>query len=497
VFEKCGLVLRHFRTRTEPYHEDYTLGKEALLARAIEEVRSTVGAGSLFFVEDTSIRIEAISSSAHDSPGLAAKEWFASTSFAAFDQTLQKLGNDRRATVKSDIAVHVPGLPRPVFFHGETRGTVALSAPDFPASVQHPWLTPLTFNGWIVPDGSRKRLGEMSFEESWIYDFRIGSLLELIYRLEEYTAALNLPTSAYSRRAATGAPAQLPLLDMKRQILIVVGRTCAGKTTMGERLSSEHGFTFFEASSVLRTFGRPSNAPLGATEQQLAEHVLKQFGPDAVARKLLDLVAGSNIERLVISGFRTIEELECLRGHFPEAKVLFVDASDRTRYERRIKRARTDESLSFEQFNSLDRDQWNFGLLRVAEALADIRVMNEGSLEEYYARIAAVASDELGNHIPGVSLMLNPRHGSDTNQLIRCLEVLEEAGRPLDCGEIETLTKRSGIGVRHNNANKVLKSAPELAPRLDMPGSRVRYRISDAGRAYLRLIRQRESSRCE
>lgn len=492
VFEKAGLILRHFRTKTEPYHEDYSLGKHELLARALEEVRNRVGVGSIFFVEDTSIRIEVLSTPADDVPGLAAKEWFASTAFESLDIALKARGDDRRATVKSDIGVLIPGLQRPIFFHGETMGLVAVTPPAFSASVAHPWLTPATFNGWIIPDGARKCLGEMSFEESWPYDFRVHALQLLIERLEEYTAALNLPTSAYSRRAATAAASQLSLLDSKRQVLIVVGRTCAGKTTMGERLSFQHGFVVFEASAVLRTF-QSETVPGGPhPEQQFAKSILADYGSDAVARKLLDLIDGTDMERLAVTGFRTIEELECMRGHFPEAKVVFVDASERTRYERRIKRARADESLSFEEFNELDRSQWSFGLLRVAEELADVRIMNEGTLDDYYSRIAAVATDNLSGQVTGVSTMLHPRHAADSNQLVRSLEALEEEARPLDCGEIEAITTRFGTPVRHNNANKVLKTAPELAARIEMPGSRVRYRISDAGRAYLRLVRAKE-----
>lgn len=497
VFEKCGLILRYFRTTTEPYEEDYALGKEGLLTRAIEQVRSRVGVGSIFFVEDTSIRIDALSDRDRDFPGLSAKEWFSSTTFETLNETLLTRNNDRYATVKSDIAVHIPGLPRPSFFHGETRGDIASSPPTFVASSSHPWLTPTTFNGWLIPHGARKRLGEMSFEESWSYDFRVESLQRLIDRLEEYTAALNLPASAYSRKTTARAASQLSLLETQREVFIIVGRTCAGKTTMGEHLSLQYNFQVFEASSVLRTFRSPTDEATQVTEQQFAERILKRFGADAVARKLLDLVDGSNIERLAVTGFRTIEELECMRGTFPEAKIVFIEASERTRYERRLKRSRTDEALSFEAFNTLDRSQWNFGLLRVAEELADIRITNESSLEDYYGRIAAIMTGNPDMEVSGVSTMIKPRYGSEANQLLRALEALEQAARPLDCAEIQDATGRSGFPVRHNNANKVLKAAPELAQRIEMPGSRVRYNISDSGRAYLRIMRTRESARAE
>ena len=81
VFQRFGIPLSHFKSKGDPYSEDYSGTKEHLLARAIDEIKGSVGSGSLFFVEDTSVTIDALSSPALDFPGLAVKEWFARTSF--------------------------------------------------------------------------------------------------------------------------------------------------------------------------------------------------------------------------------------------------------------------------------------------------------------------------------------------------------------------------------------------------------------------------------
>jgi hypothetical protein len=119
---------------------------------------------------------------------------------------------DRRAIIKSDIALYVPTLSHHIFFHGETAGRVALSEPSFSASHQYPWLTPSTFNGWFIPDGSNKRLGEMEFEESLRFDFRAKSLSALITRLEEMNSALNLSAPFYTVRKAPSPAAGEQLL---------------------------------------------------------------------------------------------------------------------------------------------------------------------------------------------------------------------------------------------------------------------------------------------
>ncbi len=140
MFVRFGYTLRHFRGRREPYDEDYSLGTEQLLTRAIEQVNAEFGVRSMFFVEDTSLRLEALSEKS-DYPGLGVKEWFSNTTFQELDHQIGVRGGNRCAIIKSDIALYVPTLSHPVFFHGETQGTVATSPPTFarrPAPAQAP-----------------------------------------------------------------------------------------------------------------------------------------------------------------------------------------------------------------------------------------------------------------------------------------------------------------------------------------------------------------------
>lgn len=355
VFDRVGLRLQHFRSNTEPYAEDYSLGKARLLTRAIDEVKARVGRGMVFFVEDTSLRIEALSGN-EDVPGLAVKEWFRATAFADLDSLLIGNGGDRRAVVKSDIALHLPGLRRPVMFHGETAGQVAQTPPSFAPSVQHPWLTPHTFNGWFVPDGAVKRLGAMSFEESWKHDFRVRAMLDMITRLEEYAIILNISPPAYVRRARLGVAGQQTLWRSDRQIVVVVGRTCAGKTTFAERAADAHGFRYLEASGLLRMLAEGAVDP-SLTAFEAAGAFLSANGADVVARKVVEIIGMETDRNVVISGFRTVEELDVLKRAVPEARVVLTEASERTRFERHLARGRLDGDTSLEAFRRLERNK--------------------------------------------------------------------------------------------------------------------------------------------
>jgi len=491
VFGRSGLILHEFKSRREPYSEDYGASKEVLLERAVSEILGSVGSGSLFFVEDTSLRIDAMSTETEDYPGLEVKEWFPKAKFKDVDEVLRAKGN-RSAVIKSDIALHLPGLRRPIYFHGETRGVIADQLPDFEENRQFPWLTPHSFNGWFVPEGATRVLGQMSLEESWQYDFRTRALERLISRLEEYTATLNAPSSAHTKKEIDAPLDQLSLLPPPedQKVFVVVGHTCAGKTTFGE-YAQNAGLNFVEASGVLRMIAQ-SEGLSDSDSFSLAQTTLDQFGPDVVARKVVQLYP--KIDRgLVITGFRTIEELEFFKKHVASAQVVLIEASERTRYQRHLERGRYGSIRSLEQFRTHDVKQWSLGLLRVAEDFADVRIVNEGTKDEFYMRIDALMRERELVGISGISTRVQPRHDADENQLFRCLGSLDDAGRPLSCDEIQEATGVSGSPVRHNNANKVLKRVPELARRLELEGTRVRYEITNAGRAYLRYMRSRSS----
>lgn len=485
LLEKYGLNLAHFKSKTDPYFEDYSLGTEVLLERAIEEISRSVGHASLFFVEDTSLRLEALSDTGADYPGLAVKDWFQQIGFRELDRQLKRRGNDRRASIRSDIALHLPGLERVVYFHGESRGEVASTPPRFAESVQHPWLTPNTFNGWFVPNGATKRLGELSFEESLRYDFRAKSLTELVHRLEEYAAALNLPSGAYSRPTRVADTGQLSLLGGPAPLVMAIGRTCAGKTTFGEYCSLALGLKCIEASSVLRLLsGRRVDEPRAALE--MAKTVLGSQGLAVVAERIVEVFADELRSGAVITGFRALEEVMAVRRLYPHAKLVWIESSERTRYYRHLSRGRGGGELKgVQEFRSLDRNQDEFGLLGVGRLVADAQLGNEGTMEEYHRKIRSVLESSPGPK--SVALVRGIVRRRAQSQLYRCLRVLEEAGSALASNDIAARASAGGASILANNVNKTLRAVPMLAERLESGSSEIRYALRDSGKVFLRL----------
>ena len=481
IFMRSGYQLSHYRSQHEPYDEDYSLGTAGLLSEALKQVSQEFERRSVLFVEDTSVRVEALSDET-DYPGTRVKEWFAETSFDDLDRQIALRGGSRRCTVKSDIALRLPSLSRPIFFHGETSGRVADSAPSFEASPQYPWLTPDTFNGWFVPDGSNRRLGEMEFEDSIAFDFRAKSLKLLIERLEELNAVANLGRwNHIARRPAdanAGVGNQLSLLPAERRdVLIVIGHKCAGKSTFSDFLTGNRSGVFaLEGSTLLRQIAAEEGEQIGRSADALA--FLGQRGWDVVARRAAEYVARENADLSVITGMRTVEEVLWLRSALPAARVVLIEADARTRFERHLRRARPDDARTFRDFAMLDEEQMGFGALRVAHEIADVVIRNDADLNSYWRRIDELVAT------PGPF----PSTRTGTSELHRSLRALRRIGRAATCDEIAAVTAEQGPAVRKYNNNRALKSVPEFATRVEKRGELLRYRLSVRAPALLRLL---------
>jgi inosine/xanthosine triphosphate pyrophosphatase family protein/dephospho-CoA kinase len=500
VFMRFGLPLRHSRDRLTaeaiPYAEDYSSGQEDLLSKAISEIRRRGGSnGSYFFIEDTTIRIEALSGN-REFPGLRAKEWFQETSFDELDLQLSEAG-DRRASVRSTIALWVPGLDRHLVFTGETEGEVANTPPDFEVNPTYPWLTPHNFNGWLIPRGARSRLGEMSFEESWNHDFRVQALEKLVDRLEEYAIALNAPPQLIQRRVRTG-PQQEVLFDVERPLFVVVGPTCSGKTTFADYASGS-GYAAIDASSVVRGLALERTGKATDT-RDFARKLLKDEGPDVVARKVSSLIGDNWGPRgIIITGFRAIEEIEHIRSTHRNVIVVSVEAEQRIRFNRYLRRGTRRQLDSFDDFRQHDEEQYQFGLLEVAGELADVRIENVHSLHHYqnqveYVMGLAPVPEASRSGPPNGVVSVRPIEELEHSQLYRCLVVLKDEGRPLTTQEISRRLP-ADKAVRFNNANKMLKRYPALAARFESREHNVRYQVTSSGLAYLRALESRASRR--
>ena len=385
-----------FRQRT--YHADYfeprvSSRRELLDASYRSAVAQCQKAGiatrnQIFILEDTSVRIEALSSGAQEVPGLDIKYWMHGMTFESVDQFLKLEGNDRRATVRSDVLLHVPLGHRQswgteqeyLVFEGEQEGSVVEGELVYETNLVYPWLDNETFNKWFVPIGAKAPLGSLGIEEANKYDFRRESFGKLFGFLER-VGALELD------------PVQAMLSLDQAPNYILCGYTCAGKTVASQHLAQQFGYEHIEASdfmylSYYYRHGYQSEVSIG----DFAEQALEQK-PEIAAERVVQYVEENLFLPIVISGFRAWAEVEWLRRSLSYSgkrfQVIFVEAERSERFRRLGARGRIGDDISFSRFLERDGQQQRMGLEEVRSGVDTTEWMNGGTLEAYFGIVEA------------------------------------------------------------------------------------------------------------
>ncbi len=161
-------------------------------------------------------------------------------------------------------------------------------------------------------------------------------------------------------------------------VYVLVGHSCTGKTT-ARRYLERRGFVGYEASEVVKR-------RLTSHRIQDVAEMLKQFGRDIIARDLLSLI--ESCVPTVISGFRTPEEIQCLRKAH-KAVVIGLIAPHEVSYARSCQRGRDSyPDLASFSARQLVPDE-RLGLAQVM-AEADVTLDNVSDLQTLYDELDAV-----------------------------------------------------------------------------------------------------------
>jgi len=352
-----------------------------------------------FILEDTSVVIHALSSERNEVPGLDIKYWMQDNDFDSVDALLKTKGNHRACTVRSDILLHLPKKLKDIHgveyivFTGYSDGYICENERVIKTSPLYPWLDNKTFNKWFVPKAYKDQnipVSELSIDKADQHDFRKNAITKLINFLGRQDL------SSYQRRYRE---IDLPTLFSPPTFLLL-GSTCAGKSTLAEYVSKKFGYYHIEASDFMhleyyRRHGVGSSVNIG----DFAEQVLIE-NPKIVADKVVEFCKDIDAP-FIISGFRTPIEVEIFTtSHNRHTHVVFIDTKQSIRYERCLARKRDDAAYTFDKFQKKDLQQYNMGIDLLEKNTKD-RLANDLSYEDYYKSF---------NQIYGIDILGFPRN---------------------------------------------------------------------------------------
>ena len=181
-------------------------------------------------------------------------------------------------------------------------------------------------------------------------------------------------------------------------IIGLTGKNASGKGEVAAYLKSR-GFTFYSLSDVLREeLRRRRKAVTRNNLIFLGNKLRDEYGPSVLADKILKRIEDDH--HYVIDSFRNPEEVKAFRRMTRDFRLVSVEASPRTRFDRMHLRNREQDATTYKEFVQQEKRELTSSEptkqnLRATAALADVRVPNDGTIDQLHDRLSRLFSQML------------------------------------------------------------------------------------------------------
>jgi dephospho-CoA kinase len=176
-------------------------------------------------------------------------------------------------------------------------------------------------------------------------------------------------------------------------ILGITGTIGAGKGAVVDYLVKEKGFTHYSARDFLVQEILSRDLPMNRDSMHsVANEVRSRYQASHIIKTLYARAAAAGHDA-VIESVRATGEAEFLKEN--GVMLVAVDADQKLRYERIVKRGSVTDDIDFVTFvmqekKELQSDDAHGQNLLGVMAMADYRIENDGSMEELHAKVDEV-----------------------------------------------------------------------------------------------------------
>jgi len=173
------------------------------------------------------------------------------------------------------------------------------------------------------------------------------------------------------------------------QVIGIVGLPASGKGEFS-RIAAELGVPVIVMGDVIRNAVKEAGLPPTDENMGLIANRLRQAeGMDAIALRCVPLVLATKAPLVLIDGIRGDAEVRIFRREFPGFRLIGIDSDFPTRLVRVKTRGRSDDLRNGDELKIRDERELGWGLGRALEQ-ADIRIRNDGTLEEFARDVRAL-----------------------------------------------------------------------------------------------------------
>lgn len=168
-------------------------------------------------------------------------------------------------------------------------------------------------------------------------------------------------------------------------IIVVIGKPCTGKTFFREYIKKKDDIISYEASDYIKMAKYKYNI----SETRL---LLNKIGSNYVTKNIYNIITKKKkleSNNIVISGLRTLEEVDFLVKKFGEVKVkiILIQANVFLCYLRNIKRNRCDKEMCFFKFINRGRRDVKLGMSKIIKKYNVIKITNNTTKNNFKQNI--------------------------------------------------------------------------------------------------------------
>jgi len=175
-------------------------------------------------------------------------------------------------------------------------------------------------------------------------------------------------------------------------VIGLTGHAGCGKGTAAAYLKQKHGFGWIVFSDIIKEEAAKRGL-LNGKSLEAEKLALSRFGSDwrketgwndVAARKAIERIRKGRMEKVVVDGFRSVEEVELFRKTFKGFVLIKIETPADARWKRRVEQDPASKRSDFEARDKADLEIK--GLDKVLQ-MADMTIDNSGTKEELHRRL--------------------------------------------------------------------------------------------------------------
>jgi len=174
------------------------------------------------------------------------------------------------------------------------------------------------------------------------------------------------------------------------KVIAAVGKNGTGKDFFLEYIAKKYGIPMVSIGDIVRELAARDG--LALTRENLhktSQKYMGQFGQTFFPERIVKKIRASGAPVYLVSGIRPLSDVQFLKEQFG-ADFLLVDiviSDDGLRYARMLARGSARDGNSAEKLREFDANEEKLFHTSQSEAMADVTILNDGGVEEFYASI--------------------------------------------------------------------------------------------------------------